>query len=232
MVSVDDIEDLGSTTTVVDNGRPIRHAGVRTRKKIGRSKENGDVDTSDIHGIVSDSTHAHGWTDGLRNNESYTATATHRNPASEGDSAPDSVVPGTQSVWVKTFGCSHNTSDAEFMAGQLHEYGYRLVDDREADEADVWLINSCTVKGPSQSAVGNLVKKAREERIPVVVSGCVPQGQKNAKELEGVSTLGVTQIDRVVEAVEETLKGNVVHMMAKKELPALDLPKVGVLIVD
>lgn len=38
---------------------------------------------------------------------------------------------------------------------------------------------------------------------------------------------GVTQIDRVVEAVEETLRGNVVHMLAKKKLPRLDLPKVA-----
>lgn len=37
----------------------------------------------------------------------------------------------------------------------------------------------------------------------------------------------MTQIDRVVEAVEETLKGNVVHMLAKKKLPRLDLPKVS-----
>ena len=40
---------------------------------------------------------------------------------------------------------------------------------------------------------------------------------------------GVTQIDRVVEAVEETLKGNVVHLLAKKKLPRLDLPKVSLL---
>jgi len=136
------------------------------------------------------------------------------------------AVPGTGKIWVKTYGCSHNTSDAEFMAGQLHEYGYTLLSDGEADDADLWLINSCTVKGPSQSAVGNLVKKSRDLSIPVVVSGCVPQGQKDAKELEGVSTLGVTQIDRVVEAVEETLKGNTVKMLTKKELPRLDLPKI------
>jgi threonylcarbamoyladenosine tRNA methylthiotransferase CDKAL1 len=37
----------------------------------------------------------------------------------------------------------------------------------------------------------------------------------------------VTQIDRVVEAVEETLKGHCVTLLAKKELPRLDLPKVG-----
>ena len=37
---------------------------------------------------------------------------------------------------------------------------------------------------------------------------------------------GVAQIDRVVEAVEETLRGNTVHLLAKKQLPSLDLPKV------
>jgi threonylcarbamoyladenosine tRNA methylthiotransferase CDKAL1 len=37
---------------------------------------------------------------------------------------------------------------------------------------------------------------------------------------------GVTQIDRVVEVVEETLKGNTVQLLKKKELPPLDLPKV------
>lgn len=37
---------------------------------------------------------------------------------------------------------------------------------------------------------------------------------------------GVTQIDRIVEAVEETLKGNTVTMLTKKKLPRLDLPKV------
>lgn len=38
----------------------------------------------------------------------------------------------------------------------------------------------------------------------------------------------MNQIDRVVEAVEETLKGNSVQLLAKKDLPRLDLPKVCV----
>ena len=44
--------------------------------------------------------------------------------------------------------------------------------------------------------------------------------------MKDVSMIGVSQIDRVVEAVEQTLQGNTVRMMAKKELPRLDLPKV------
>ena len=39
----------------------------------------------------------------------------------------DSVIPGTQSIYVKTWGCSHNNSDGEYMAGQLAAYGYKIV---------------------------------------------------------------------------------------------------------
>ena len=35
----------------------------------------------------------------------------------------DSVIPGTQSVFVRTWGCSHNNSDSEYMAGLLATYG-------------------------------------------------------------------------------------------------------------
>ena len=38
--------------------------------------------------------------------------------------------------------------------------------------------------------------------------------------------IGVTQIDRIVDVVEQTLAGNAVSLLAKKALPALDLPKV------
>ena len=57
------------------------------------------------------------------------------------------VAPGTQSVFVKTYGCSHNISDSEYMAGLLADYGYKIVDDME--RADACLLNSCTVKNPS-----------------------------------------------------------------------------------
>ena len=61
------------------------------------------------------------------------------------------LIPGTQKIYVKTFGCSHNISDSEFMMGQLVDYGYQLID--EPLDADLILINSCTVKNPSQEAL-------------------------------------------------------------------------------
>lgn len=35
------------------------------------------------------------------------------------------TVPGVQTVYVRTFGCSHNQSDSEYMMGILQAYGYR-----------------------------------------------------------------------------------------------------------
>lgn len=39
----------------------------------------------------------------------------------------DSFLPGSgQSVYIKTWGCSHNTSDGEYMAGLLSADGYTI----------------------------------------------------------------------------------------------------------
>ena len=43
-------------------------------------------------------------------------------------SSPDpqsSFLPGTHTVYLKTWGCTHNSSDSEYMAGQLAQQGYR-----------------------------------------------------------------------------------------------------------
>ena len=111
----------------------------------------------------------------------------------EDDSEKPPAVPGTQKLWVKTFGkighppthpptlfvssntllplppkrkkelvnqptepptspgCSHNVSDSEYMEGLLSSYGYTLLPEEQRDQAALWLINSCTVKNPSQA---------------------------------------------------------------------------------
>ena len=81
------------------------------------------------------------------------------NRHSDGVDECKNSVPGTQKIWVKTYGCSHNVSDSEYMEGILSNYGYRLTGQ---DEADLWLINSCTVKDPSEAAFMHLVNKEKQ----------------------------------------------------------------------
>ena len=51
----------------------------------------------------------------------------------------------------------------------------RLVEDRDCEAADLWLINTCTVKNPSQAAMGTLLKRGQKLGKRLLVSGCVPQ---------------------------------------------------------
>jgi threonylcarbamoyladenosine tRNA methylthiotransferase CDKAL1 len=79
----------------------------------------------------------------------------------------DSLVPflpGQAIIFVKTWGCGHNNSDGEYMAGLLAAQGYTiLLNDAEKNNADLWLLNSCTVKGPSEQTFINEIEKASKE---------------------------------------------------------------------
>lgn len=145
-------------------------------------------------------------------------------PASTSSISTTTSLPGTQTIWIKTYGCSHNVSDSEYMQGVLASYGYRFTPN--AEEAQLWLLNSCTVKDPSQAAFMHLVNKGKSQGKAVVVAGCVPQADRHVKGLEDVSIVGIQQVDRVVEVVEETLKGHTVRLLSKNRLPELDLPKI------
>ncbi|XP_005997355.1 threonylcarbamoyladenosine tRNA methylthiotransferase isoform X2 [Latimeria chalumnae] len=100
-------------------------------------------------------------------------------------------------------------------------------------DADLWLLNSCTVKNPAEDHFRNSIMKAREQDKKVVVAGCVPQAQPRMDYLKGLSVIGVQQIDRVVEVVEETIKGHSVRLLGQKKDNGkrlggarLDLPKI------
>mmetsp|Transcript_33245 Transcript_33245/g.75746 ORF Transcript_33245/g.75746 Transcript_33245/m.75746 type:complete len:550 (+) Transcript_33245:66-1715(+) len=135
-------------------------------------------------------------------------------------------LPGLQRIHVKTFGCPHNQSDGEYLAGLLQDYGYTLVESLE--EADACVINSCTVKHPSETRALNMVSQARQAGKGIVLAGCVPSGdRKLGEQMPDVSMLHVTQLDRIVEVVEETIKGHAVQLLDKRSaLPALSLPKI------
>ncbi|KYN04254.1 PREDICTED: threonylcarbamoyladenosine tRNA methylthiotransferase [Cyphomyrmex costatus] len=142
-----------------------------------------------------------------------------------------SIIPGTQTIYVKTWGCTHNSSDTEYMAGQLASYGYNLTENKL--KADLWLLNSCTVKSPAEDQFRNEIEYGIKIGKHVVVAGCVPQGAPKSSFLQGLSVIGVQQIDRVVEVVEETLKGNTVRFLQQKKDfgkktggASLNLPKV------
>ena len=67
--------------------------------------------------------------------------------------------------------------------------------------ADLWLLNSCTVKGPSEDSLNNSIRKGKELGKHLVIAGCVPQGQRNHTHTQGLSVIGVRHVTYVCKYV-------------------------------
>lgn len=123
-------------------------------------------------------------------------------------------------IYFETYGCSLNSSDTETMKGLLKKEGYGLVDDKGS--ADIIIINSCTVKLPTFNKFKFLLKKYRKRKL--IIAGCVPQ--TNLELLKDISAIGVEQLKQIAHVVQETLEGNVVHLVSRSTGPRLNLPKI------
>ncbi len=85
----------------------------------------------------------------------------------------------SRQVYIETYGCQMNELDSELVQGQLEALGYGFT--TKADEADVVLLNTCSVREHSEhkvwSYLGRLGHAKRDEGREVVVGvlGCMAE---------------------------------------------------------
>eukprot|EP00834_Sanchytrium_tribonematis_P001610 NODE_41_length_34096_cov_2.002235.p6 type:complete len:512 gc:universal NODE_41_length_34096_cov_2.002235:10688-9153(-) len=137
------------------------------------------------------------------------------------DLESDLFLPGKAVIYCNTWGCSHNTSDSEYMLGLLKSQGYCMTDNKSA--ADLWLLNSCTVKNPSETTFKNEIKEAENLGKKIVLAGCVTQADPMSYSL---NIIGVNQIHKIVEVVEQTLQGRKIQLLSMEGHNNLNLPKI------
>eukprot|EP00767_Chilomastix_cuspidata_P001629 gnl/Chilomastix_cuspidata/1754.p1 GENE.gnl/Chilomastix_cuspidata/1754~~gnl/Chilomastix_cuspidata/1754.p1 ORF type:complete len:457 (-),score=29.49 gnl/Chilomastix_cuspidata/1754:16-1386(-) len=129
-----------------------------------------------------------------------------------------------QRIWSEVFGCSHNRADTELMNGILVDAGFSLV--TNPDEADMFLINSCTVKDPSEHHAINVVSKLLDKGLSGIFAGCVAQSSKLPDKLEKsiksgkLAILGTSNCHRVADAAKE-LQGGVSSRFVSEPSKAL-----------
>jgi len=87
------------------------------------------------------------------------------------------AVQSGHTVAIETLGCRLNQYESEAIATELRERGYRVVG--AAREADVYVINSCTVTAKADRKTRNLINRALRDRTSgagIVVAGCYVDG--------------------------------------------------------
>ncbi|MAG61147.1 hypothetical protein CL619_05140 [archaeon] len=125
-------------------------------------------------------------------------------------------------IYFETFGCAANIADSEQMKGLLKEAEFIITDIEE--EADIIIINSCTVKGPTESKIQKRFEELKDGYKIIILAGCI--AQSDPKKYPEYPLIGTKQIHKVVEVVEEALNNNIVRAINVKEMPPLNLPLV------
>lgn len=125
-------------------------------------------------------------------------------------------------IFIKTYGCSFNQADSENMSGILKKEGNFEITDN-AEDADLVIINSCTVKNSAESKFWKDVKNIKK---PMILAGCVPQAEKDKSKFSGFSVIGTNQITKICDVAIETLAGNSVQLLKKEKNPRLNIPKI------
>jgi len=104
-----------------------------------------------------------------------------------------------------TIGCKVNQYETEAIAEKLKALGFERVDFR--DQADVYVINTCTVTGESDRSSRQAIYRAkrRSPDAKIIVTGCYAQLEKEfLQSLPGVSVV-----------VKQEVKGKLPHLVTR-----------------
>lgn len=118
-------------------------------------------------------------------------------------------------IALNTLGCKLNQAETEALARQFVEAGYQLV--QHAAEADVYILNTCTVTSAADAKARHLLRLAHRQNPDafIIATGCY--AQRMASELQNIN--GVKCV------VDNHGKENLLQVM--QNIPQRDNPQKG-----
>ncbi len=134
--------------------------------------------------------------------------------------------------FIETWGCQMNELDSQRMAGQLMQQG--LLPTREPGEADVLLLNSCSVRDNAEnkvySRIGEYRAMKRDRELLIGLCGCVAQQEgeaalERAPDLDFV--LGPARVGELRDVLSRRLAGERVVATGFPERRAFDLDAIS-----
>jgi len=129
-----------------------------------------------------------------------------------------------QRVFIKNYGCSSNTADAEILAGCLTQAGFQITETET--QADLLIFNTCAVKGPTENRIIADIKQAPKGK-KILITGCLPKisYERLCREAYFDGAMGPSVGREIVEVATRVLAGEkVIALEAQKEKPPLNLP--------
>ena len=136
-----------------------------------------------------------------------------------------------RTIAVHTLGCKVNQYDTEAMLERFERAGYVSVP--MSEEADVYLINTCTVTGTGDTKSEKLIRRCARLHpdCAIVVAGCLAQrSAEQVLQMDNVRlVVGTQSRARVVELLEQVLaegtRINAVNSLKNADFEALTVSR-------
>jgi threonylcarbamoyladenosine tRNA methylthiotransferase MtaB len=118
-------------------------------------------------------------------------------------------------IVIETLGCKLNQAETETLQRQFIQAGYELV--QHPGEADVYILNTCTVTHTADAKARHLLRMAHRQNpgVFIIVTGCY--AQRAASELSTIE--GVSRV------VDNSEKANLLQVL--KEIPLKGNPDIA-----
>jgi MiaB-like tRNA modifying enzyme len=105
-------------------------------------------------------------------------------------------------VYFKTFGCRTNLFDTQIMMSKLKDFTLT----QNEDDADIVVVNSCTVTNGADSSVRNYINRLNKKSKKIYLTGCgaFTKGESLYKEKKVAGVFGHSEKQRVNELLKES----------------------------
>jgi len=120
----------------------------------------------------------------------------------------------SKKIAFKTLGCRLNQYETDALASSFSNNQYNIVD--YGDEADVYIVNTCTVTRQSDTKSRNIIRQAtrKNKEAIMVVTGCMVNNHREQLEesLDNVTYfVGNEEKSQIVNLIDAHFKGEVFH---------------------
>ena len=121
---------------------------------------------------------------------------------------------------IHTFGCKVNIYESEYVTNLLLENGYRMIDFNSEEDADIYIINTCTVTNEADKKDRKLIHTTRNnhESSILIVMGCY--SQLNPEDIDADIIIGNKYKSDIINLINEYLKDH------KKIIRVNDITKI------
>jgi threonylcarbamoyladenosine tRNA methylthiotransferase CDKAL1 len=104
-------------------------------------------------------------------------------------------------VYIETYGCTLNQADSDIMRALLK---HEIVGKEQ--ESDVVVLNTCTVKGPTENRMFERIKSLKDRGL--VVAGCLAANESRIRKIAPLAPiLWPSSLKKINDAVDSAMKG-------------------------